>query len=126
MDYAWKLNHLINLADQVEKRWKDNPESFTITEGILKNGIIHIKDIELYINLYTAGYVYIALRDLNGTIKVPSIFSFKNRILFFEAKDKLQKVVDEMRNGPPDRGDKLLCEAFPELFEKFLTVKKDG
>lgn len=130
-EYQWTVEHFHKIAKQVLKRWQDNPTSITPSTVNGRGGrteydfsYIHIKDIEFMARV-TGPFdrdttAYISLKEHTGCVNRPGFFDFKRRKMFDEAVDIINKVQYEMRHGIPSLGDKLLCEAFPELFEEYL------
>lgn len=134
MNYKWELKHLVLIAEQVRKRWDSNPNSVSPLARTERDGSesydynrIIIKDIDLFIlvdsPLNIGDYVHIVLKDNRGSIRKPSIFRYKDRKLFDKVMKDLLHVKHQMQYGAPDKGDKLICEAFPEVFEKYICTE---
>jgi hypothetical protein len=128
MKCRWTVAQLAALADQVSKRWKDNPESVrpskSSRDGDIDYSWIHMDDINLAIRIVDhSDNIWISLKNYHSYVERPPFFNFTGRRTFDEAVRKLKQVCYEMENGPADLGEKLLCEAFPELFEKHIGLK---
>jgi hypothetical protein len=118
----WKLEHLVQIANQLEKRWASNPTSVTPSQdhqGSPDHDWIHVRDIGLVISLSNPS-IWVDLKNYHGHIDRPRFYHFIDRKVYDDAMAKIRQVQLCLKEATPGGLDRLICEAFPEEFEKFL------
>lgn len=123
VDVEWTLEQLFEIADLIEKSWSSSPELFSIHPD--DDDYVQIKDKRVVFKV--SGYsdydrIYLVVRGACGTVNRPSFFNWNKHWKFRGCARKLLAIQKELKANV-NYGQRLVYEAFPEFFDKFLEDK---
>ena len=120
MECVFTTAQVSMLANALEKRFKENPSLFTLTDSPRHTMLVKLSsNIKLY---FSSGFKITTIRIESGAddhySKIPNILFHPIQFFVYRrAVNKLWHIAEVLLHGDPEQGDMLLYDLFPEMLE---------